>query len=153
MQVRIVDIDPQGALAQGLLDDAALEVRPLYEKAPTDSASPPANTPRGPRDCYVAAFIKDTPVGCGALREFDLVSAEAQRIYVCPEHRRKGVARAVLLHLIAEARRLRYQRIILETGNRQAAAAALYRDAGFKRIAPFGEYVADPTSICFELLV
>jgi putative acetyltransferase len=39
----------------------------------------------------------------------------------------------------------------LETGNRQPEAIALYEGCGFARIAPFGVYVGDPTSVCFEL--
>ena len=27
---------------------------------------------------------------------------------------------------------------------------ALYESLGFQRIPPFGEYVGDPTSVCFE---
>ena len=38
----------------------------------------------------------------------------------------------------------------LETGNRQHPAMALYESFGFERIAPFGEYANDPTSVCYE---
>ena len=38
----------------------------------------------------------------------------------------------------------------LETGNRQSAAMALYESCGFVRISPFGEYIGDPTSVCYE---
>jgi putative acetyltransferase len=56
-----------------------------------------------------------------------------------------------VLHLIAEARRLGYRRLCLETGSRQPAAMSLYEGLGFGRIAPFGEYASDPTSVCYEL--
>ena len=67
------------------------------------------------------------------------------------EHRRNRVGYAVLSHLAMEARRLGYETLRLETGNKQAAAAALYEAFGFRRIAPFGIYESDPTSVCFEL--
>jgi len=30
---------------------------------------------------------------------------------------------------------------------------ALYESCGFERIPPFGEYINDPTSVCYEKLV
>ena len=45
---------------------------------------------------------------------------------------------------------MRYKVMRLETGNRQQPAMALYESFGFERIAPFGEYANDPTSVCYE---
>ncbi len=47
-----------------------------------------------------------------------------------------------------EARALGASRLVLETGDRQHEALALYERAGFARIAPFGEYVGSPLSVC-----
>ncbi len=58
-------------------------------------------------------------------------------MYVLHEHREHGIGYAVLSHLVAEARRLGYQRLRLETGNKQTPAMALYEAFGFHRIAPF----------------
>jgi ribosomal protein S18 acetylase RimI-like enzyme len=96
-------------------------------------------------------MLNDTAVACGSIRELDGNSGEVRRLYVHRDHRRRYVGRAVLLHLVSEARRLGYQRLCLETGNKQAAAIALYEGFGFKRIEAFGEYATDPTSVCFEL--
>ena len=65
-------------------------------------------------------------------------------------HRRRGFGRAILSHLQTEAKRLRYKRMRLETGNRQDPAISLYESFGFSRIEPFGEHVLDPTSVCYE---
>ena len=46
-----------------------------------------------------------------------------------------------------------YRQLVLETGFRQTAAMRFYEASGFKRIAPFGKYVDDPTSVCYELVV
>ena len=43
-----------------------------------------------------------------------------------------------------------YKVMRLVTGNRQLPAMALYESFGFERIAPFGEYMNDPTSVCYE---
>ena len=146
----IANIDPMGEIAASLLRDAAAEVRPLYAQVPGE-APPPTNDALRERDLYVAAFLADSPVGCGALREFDRTTAEVRRMYVRPDHRRNHVGQAILAHLIARAREFGYERLILETGNKQASAIAFYEHYGFKRISPFGQHVADNTSICYEL--
>ena len=59
-----------------------------------------------------------------------------------PDHLRKGVAAALLDHLIAEARRRGLRRLSLETGSGPAfdPALALYRKRGFVDGEAFGDY-------------
>ena len=149
LQVRIADIDPQSHAAMSLLREAAVDIRPLYGQP----AGPPwpENSPLGSRDVYVGAFIDETAVASGAIREIDPVTCEIHRMYVLRSFRRRGIARAVLSHLHDEAKRLGYERLRLETGNRQMAAMGLYESYGFVRIEPFGKYAQDPTSVCYEL--
>lgn len=135
-----------------LLREAAAEVQPLYSSAAAESALPtPGNSCLGPRDVYVAAMLDEVPVACGSLRELDSTSGEIRRMYVRRDYRRRHVGHALLFHLLSEAHRLGYQRLCLETGNKQPAAMALYESFGFTRIAPFGEYASDPASVCYEL--
>jgi putative acetyltransferase len=149
MTLRIVNIDPEGHIARALLKHAAHEVRPLY---PGAAAAPePGNARLGAREVYVAAFDGDEPRGCGALRELSDATAELRRVYVRSDVRRRGIARQLIVHLIGQAQRLGYRCVRVETGDRQAAAMALYQQCGFRRIAPFGEYAHDPTSVCYEL--
>lgn len=147
----MTNIDPHGELALSLLREAAADVRPLYSSSAVEGAPTPGNEPLGPRDVYVAAMLNDMAVACGAVRELDDASAEIRRLYVRRDYRRRHVGHAILLHLVAEARRLGYRRVCLETGNEQRAAMALYEGFGFRRIPPFGVYVSDPTSVCYEL--
>jgi GNAT superfamily N-acetyltransferase len=149
MTLRILDIDPEGHIARALLKDAAHEVRPLY---PGAAAAPaPGNAPLAAREVYVAAFEAEVPLGCGALRALDEATAELARVYVRGDVRRRGIGRRLIAHLIGQAQRLGYRCVRVETGDRQAAAMALYQHCGFRRIAPFGEYAHDPTSVCYEL--
>ena len=89
-------------------------------------------------------------VGCGAIRLLDATTAEVKRMYVEPEHRGKGAGRFVLESLEAAAHRMGVRRLVLETGDQQDAAIALYRRAGFSRVDCWGEYATSPTSVCFE---
>ena len=48
------------------------------------------------------------------------------------------------------ARTQGFRRLVLETGYRQVPAMKLYESCGFQRIAPFGRYQEDPTSVCYK---
>ncbi|GAA4766812.1 GNAT family N-acetyltransferase [Microbacterium gilvum] len=76
---------------------------------------------------------------------------EVNRLAVDPDHRRLGLARAVLAELERRARRDGVGRLRLQTGFRQEAAIALYVDGGWTRIPPYGPYADDDiVSVCFE---
>lgn len=64
-------------------------------------------------------------------------------------HRRQGVARAMLDHILEEARGRGYARVSLETGSQDAFAPArrLYESSGFTTCMPFDGYVEDPNSV------
>jgi putative acetyltransferase len=88
-------------------------------------------------------------MGCGALKELDAAHGEIKSMRTASAHLRKGVATAMLTHILEEARRRSYRRLSLETGSMEAFAPArsLYARFGFKPCAPFAEYVEDPYSV------
>jgi putative acetyltransferase len=92
-------------------------------------------------------------LGCGALRELAPDHAEVKSMRTAEKHRRKGVAKAMLRHLLAESAARGYARVSLETGSQPAfePARALYAGFGFEPCAPFGDYRDDPNS-CFMTL-
>jgi GNAT superfamily N-acetyltransferase len=153
MAFLIREVDPQGADALALLRQAALEARALYPELHRPDAPWPANSPTPARGIYLIGYLEGEPVACGALRPLDDTVAEVRRIYVAKHARRKGYSRAILLALEAAAFRFGYEYMRLETGNRQRPAMALYESYGYRRIEPFGEYVGDPTSVCYEKVV
>jgi GNAT superfamily N-acetyltransferase len=61
-------------------------------------------------------------------------AAELRRMYVAPEVRRRGVARALLERAETECRAGGLRRFVLSTSEIQEAAIALYRAAGFRLI-------------------
>jgi len=125
------------------------ELSALYpEPGATHFRLDPAEVAPG-RGAFVVAYVGGAPVGCGAVRRLEGGDAELKRMYVDPSRRGRGIGRALLAALEAEARALGARRLVLETGIRQTAALALYRNAGFVEIPAFGEYVASPgTSVC-----
>ncbi|MCA1658949.1 MAG: GNAT family N-acetyltransferase [Verrucomicrobiaceae bacterium] len=92
-------------------------------------------------------------LGCGALKELDAEHGEIKSMRTASRHLRKGVARAVLHHILAEAKRRGYRRLSLETGSGAAflAARQLYANAGFTYCRPFAEYCDDPNSAFMTL--
>ena len=74
-------------------------------------------------------------------------------MFVVKHARRGGLGRAILRALEEAANGFGYKFMRLETGNRQLPAMALYASYGFERIEPFGEYLNDPTSVCYEKVV
>jgi putative acetyltransferase len=105
------------------------------------------------RGTFLIARDGERAVGCGAIRLIDDTTAEVKRMYVEPEQRGKGVGRTVLASLEAAAQQLGARSLVLETGIHSPDALALYRRAGFRQIACWGEYLTSPTSVCMEKIL
>jgi len=88
-------------------------------------------------------------LGCGALKELDPLHGEIKSMRTVQAHRRRGVGRAMLQHIMDEARRRRYARLSLETGSMAAfePARRLYESFGFGYCPPFSSYADDPNSV------
>jgi GNAT superfamily N-acetyltransferase len=148
IDVTIQRLDILSSDAQGLIAALNAELAGLYpEEGATHFRLDPLEVADG-NGAFLVAFRAGVPVGCGAVRRIDALTGELKRMYVTPDVRGLGVGQALLIALQAEARRLGLARVVLETGIRQARALSLYARNGFARIAPFGEYVDSPLSVC-----
>ncbi len=102
----------------------------------------------------VARDAHGRAVGCGALRpmaahgECDAGIAEIKRMYARPGS--KGIGSAVLGWLEAEARRIGYRALRLETRLANTRAVQFYLAHGYRRIENFGRYIGNPAAACFE---
>jgi GNAT superfamily N-acetyltransferase len=103
-----------------------------------------------PDGVFVAARIDGVAVACGGICRFDDTRAELKRMYVAPSARGLGLGRRLLVSLEAEARRLGYVAVVLETGNRQPEALGLYTSSGYERIPCYEPYASRELSLCFE---
>ena len=94
-------------------------------------------------------------LGCGALRELSPRHGEIKSMRTPQAARRRGAGRAMLEHIIAEARSRNYERLSLETGAQPGFVPArrLYESAGFSTCAPFGDYSEDPHSVFMTRLL
>lgn len=82
--------------------------------------------------------------GIGALKTLDRRSGEIKSMRTHPDHLRRGVAAALLDHIVDEARRRGMARLSLETGRGPLfePALALYAKRGFAPGGPFADYRA-----------
>ena len=106
-----------------------------------------------PNITFYSAWEGDELLGCGALKELTATHGEIKSMRTAEKHVRKGVARAILQHLLNEAKTRGYKKVSLETGSMNAfhPARNLYESFGFTYCGPFDQYTADPNSTFMTL--
>lgn len=98
----------------------------------------------------IVVYQDERPIACGAIKEYDANTMEIKRMYVVEDMRGKGLATQVLKELEEWAKSLHFTKCILETGNKQPDAIALYRKNGYQTIPNYGQYLHVENSVCFE---
>jgi GNAT superfamily N-acetyltransferase len=126
------------------------EMRGLYSGEADIGPSRDASMFEPPHGAFLAARVDGRPVGCGGIARFDETRGELKRMYVEPGSRGLGLGRQLLEALEAEARRLGYAAVVLETGNLQPEALGLYASSGYERIPCYEPYASRELSLCFE---
>ncbi|WP_061963089.1 GNAT family N-acetyltransferase [Demequina aurantiaca] len=156
LSIRRVQSDD--AAARGLWDEQQAEMRVVYGDdghvdAPEGEAFDDAIDLSRVYASLVGADESGEDIATAMLQwpayDLPLGTIEAKRLYVRPEHRRRGYSRVMMGALEAAARRSGATSIALETGTEQPAAIALYEALGYHRIEPYGQYNEDPRSVCF----
>lgn len=99
-----------------------------------------------PRVTVWTAWEGDEVAGVCALKQHDAVGGELKSMRTHPDHLRKGVAAALLEHVIGEARARGLASLSLETGSGPTfePALALYRKRGFENGEAFADYEPSP---------
>lgn len=102
---------------------------------------------------FWTAWNGETLLGFGALKQLDRAHGEVKSMRAAPAARGTGVGRAMLEHIIAEARQRGYTWLSLETGTAplHAPAISLYRSAGFASCDAFADYKPSPHNQFFRL--
>ena len=140
----MVDIRPARSAADleaaGTLFDAyaaSLGVDLGYQDFATERRSLPGRY-APPFGELLMAWSAGAPVGCVGLRPIEPAGCcEMKRLFVAPAGRGKGVGRALVAAVIAAAQRIGHREMRLDTLPDMAAAAGLYRAAGFAEIAAY----------------
>jgi putative acetyltransferase len=92
------------------------------------------------------AWIGDAVAGIGALKDLGDRTGEIKSMRTHPDFLRRGIASALLEHIIDVARTLGMTRLSLETGSGPSfePALALYRRRGFVDGDEFAQYKRSP---------
>ena len=144
MKIIIDDVTHPAVLA--LLEEHLAD---MYASSPPESVHAlDYGELRGPDMTFWTAWDGDELLGCGALKELDATHGEIKSMRTARGQLRKGVAAAILEHIVAVARERGYRRLSLETGSGGPFEAALrfYEKQGFDYCQPFADYVLDPFS-------
>jgi len=104
-----------------------------------------------PNGGFLVGYLDGRPVAMGGWRFAPYAApagadraAEIKRMYVATDARGRGFGKAVLTALEDDARAAGADWMVLETGEPQVAAVALYRGCGYVDIPPYGFYADKP---------
>lgn len=121
----------------------ALHVAAMRAHSPPDACHVlPGSALAHPAITFFTAREGGRLLGIGALKALGGGEGEVKSMRTAPGHERRGVGRALLDAIVAEARARGFSALRLETGTGPefAAANALYDRNGFRDAEPFGGY-------------
>lgn len=98
------------------------------------------------------ASVQGTPIGCVALRQLRPGVGELKRLYVRPAGRGKGIGERLTRAVLRRAKKLEYERVVLDSLPTMTAAVALYRRMGFRPIGPYWRHPF-PGALFFEYVL
>ena len=134
-----------------MISELESELDPLYPRTSRHGYSVDELLRKG-----VAFFVtrhEGAAAGCGGVQVYGTEYGEIKRMYVRPGFRGLGLGTRMLERLAAHGRAQGVSVLRLETGIYQLEAIALYERFGFRRVAPFGAYRADPLSVFYEMRI
>lgn len=90
-----------------------------------------------PRGSLLLALVDSAGAGCCGMRDQGAERCEIKHLFVAQNFARRGVGKALVTQIIADASAAGYKSIRLETGVRNIEAQAMYEGLGFFPIAPY----------------
>ena len=142
--IRIDDLTGEASRAL-----VAHHLKGMYETSPPEGVfALDVDKLRQPGVTFWTIWADGEIAGMGALKQLDAENGEIKSMRVAEGFLGKGVGRAMLNHILAEARGRGLRRLWLETGSHPAfdPALKLYQTAGFAYCGPFADYVENPFS-------
>ncbi|HEY4441292.1 MAG TPA: GNAT family N-acetyltransferase [Candidatus Elarobacter sp.] len=133
--------DPHSTDARWCLAQYFAEIDRRFEGGFDEARSlaPDAGEFVPPKGRFVVVRLEDAPVGCGALKLLDGVTAELKRMWISPAARGRGAGRRLLAELERLAGEAGASVVRLETNRVLPEAIALYHRSGYAEIPPYND--------------
>lgn len=90
-----------------------------------------------PDGLLLLARAGEKTAGCVALRRFDATRCEMKRLFVRDAFRGLGIGKLLATTVVAEATRMGYAAMLLDTLESMPEALALYKKMGFREIKAY----------------
>lgn len=100
-----------------------------------------------PAGVFLVAEVDGEAAACGAWRLLPSGDVEIKRVYVEPAHRRRGLARRIMAALEDSAARAGHRSVVLNSGQEQPEALALYDRLGYRPVPGYGVYACAPDAV------
>jgi DNA-binding MarR family transcriptional regulator/GNAT superfamily N-acetyltransferase len=139
--VSIAVADASGSDARWCFEQYFAELAERFDAGfdPARSISAQAHELTPPAGVLVIAYLRQAPVGCGALKLHPDAPGEIKRMWVAPRARGLGVGQRLLQELEHHARAAGCAVLRLETNRTLVEAISLYRSAGYQEVAAFDD--------------
>ncbi|CCH89832.1 GCN5-related N-acetyltransferase [Modestobacter italicus] len=144
-RVRLRAVGYADPVAQHLVERVQQEYVVRYGGRDAAVVDPAEFSP--PLGLFLVAEVDGVPAGCGGWRSSGDGVAEVKRMYVEPAFRRRGIAALVLAELERSAAAAGHRQLVLNSGDRQPEALALYDRAGYSPVAGYGVYADSPDAV------
>ncbi|GAA2008425.1 GNAT family N-acetyltransferase [Microbacterium ulmi] len=144
IQIRVDDLS--GAQTQALV---SRHLAGMHDSSPPESVHAlDLDGLRHPSITFWSAWIDGELAGIAALKSLDADRGEIKSMRVDDRFRGSGVGRALLRHVLGQARLRGMSSLWLETGTPAEflPAQRLYESEGFVECGPFEDYSLDPFS-------
>ena len=104
-----------------------------------------------PHGVFLVAEVGGVPAGCGAWRALgqgpEGSRAEIKRVYVEPGFRRRGLAQLIVAALEDGAARAGHRWVVLNSGQEQPEALALYAERSYVPVPGYGVYACSADAV------
>jgi GNAT superfamily N-acetyltransferase len=139
--VEIREVDPAHPDARQCLRSyfAELERRSGTPFDPSTGSTAEPHEIRPPAGLFLVAYLRDAPIGCGALKHFPGGVSDIKRMWVAESARGLGIGRRILAELEARAAARGDRSVRMETNRSLREAIALYRSDGYAEVPAFND--------------
>jgi len=146
--------DPRALVLRAAMDaeTGAMYAGRASDQTPEETAAVMAALEIDPATIVHTVILIDddgTPVAHAALRPWN-DELEVKKVFVAANARGRGLSRALMVELERVAIERGVGSLILQTGDLQVAAIALYLSLGYEPVPVYGKYTAIPFALCYR---